>query len=366
MKQKYNIPKQIVAQIIRNICNYFPNNEFWIYLFTFVHNYKALIPIFVYQIFKTKLVMKNVMLALSFLIFGCQISVAQNNFTADFETFDSTPYYFRFGNNTNVSFYPRWKYSHLISDNPLVNLLNNSSKVLKYSTLDARTYGLKFLFPAPLNLDDIDTLSFDIFQPANIVGKAVNSTYSSTMATTQEIRVKLLTYFNTIQDSREDAGVVLSFTGAILPYTTVGQWVKYQVVVNPSKFAAADLTKLTTGVVGMAILPTYNSGVTLQTEHVCYLDNIRTRQTIVTNSVASIERSKLKINYANGEIKFNSEIEFKGSLNLYDVKGSLVSNLVKGQIQRGTHSFSPKLSAGVYFVSILVNDRFHNFKIVVQ
>ena len=189
---------------------------------------------------------------------------------------------------------------------------------------------------------------------------------TNTMATTQEIRVKLLTYFNTIQDSREDAGVVLSFTGAILPYTTVGQWVKYQVVVNPSKFAAADLTKLTIGVVGMAILPTYNSGVTLQTEHVCYLDNILTRQTIVTNSVASIERSKLKINYANGEIKFNSEIEFKGSLNLYDVKGSLVSNLVKGQIQRGTHSFSPKLSAGVYFVSILVNDRFHNFKIVVQ
>lgn len=310
--------------------------------------------------------MKNVIFTLSFLILGHQLSVAQNNFTADFETFDSTPYYYRFGNNASVSYYPRWKYSHLVSDNPLINSSNNSLKVLKYSSLEARTYGLKFLFSAPLNLDDIDTLSFDIFQPSNIIGKSVNSTYSYTMATTQEIRVKLLTYFNTIQDNREDAGVVLSFTGAVLSFASTGQWVKYRVAINSSKFSSSDLTKLSTGVLGMAILPTYNTGVTLQSEHVCYLDNILTRQTIVENSAASLERSKLKVNYTNGEIKINSEIDFRGFVNLYDTKGTLVSNLITGEIESGMHSFSQKLSAGVYFVSILANGRFHNFKIAAK
>jgi hypothetical protein len=308
--------------------------------------------------------MKKKYFILFFLSITILQSAAQNNFTADFETYDSTPYYFRFGNNTSVSFMPRWKYSHLIVDNPLINYGNNSAKVLRYSSLEARWYGLKFKFPAPLNLDDIDTLIFDIYQPATIVGKPVNASYSLVMATTQEIRVKLLTYFNTIQDSREDAGVVLSFAGAIIPFITTGQWVKYQVIINPSKFSASDLTKLATGILGVAIEPTYNTGVTLQSEYVCYLDNIITRQTTITNSDVSIEREKLKVKYENGQIKINSEIEFLGSVKLYDVKGMLVANLVMGHVEHGMHLFSPKLSAGVYFVSILVNGRFHNFKIL--
>lgn len=309
--------------------------------------------------------MKNIFLAFFVVFLSCFQSIAQANFTADFETYDSTPYYFRFGNNSSVTFLPRWKYSHVIADNPLINSMNMSSKVLQYSSLEARWYGLKFQFSAPLNLDDIDTLTFDIFQPANIVGKAVNAKYSSTTATTQDIRVKLLTYFNTIQDSREDAGVMLSFAGAVLPFTTTGQWVKYQVLINPSKFSASDLTKLAAGVVGIAIEPTYNAGVTLQTEHVCYLDNIITRKANLTGITSILGKEKLNVRYDNGVINFQSEIQAKANVNVYDVKGMMVSTLFSGNIEVKGYTFSVAYKPGIYFVSVRTNNRFYNFKIII-
>jgi hypothetical protein len=309
--------------------------------------------------------MKNIFILLFIFVFSSQISVAQNSFTCDFETFDSTPYYFRFGNSTSVTYYPRWKYSHQVVDNPLINSNNSSAKVLRYSSLEARWYGLKFKFSAPLNIDDIDTLSFDIYQPANIVGKAVNTTYSTTPATTQEIRVKLLTYFNTTQDSREDAGVTLTFSGSVVPYTQAGDWYNYIVLIDKSKFSATNLTTLSAGVLGIAIMPTYNSGVTLQSEYVCYIDNIKTRPLNVTGTSKVMDLQKLNV-FNNGDvIRLHSELNTNATINLYNVKGTLLKTMFSGKLEQKDYLFQSNLSSGVYFVSVNTNGFIRNFKIVI-
>ncbi|MEI8273221.1 MAG: T9SS type A sorting domain-containing protein [Paludibacter sp.] len=309
--------------------------------------------------------MKNILTTVLIIFFCCQINIAQNTFTGSFETFDSTPYYFRFGNSTSITYYPRWKYSHQVVDNPLINSANSSAKVLRYSSLEARWYGLKFKFSAPLNIEDIDTLSFDIYQSANIVGKAVNTTYSSTQATTQEIHVKLLTYFNTTQDSREDAGVALTFSGAVVPFTQIGDWYNYKVLIDKSKFTSANLTTLSTGVLGIAIMPTYNSGVTLQTEYVCYIDNIKTRPLNSTGTSTVMDNEKLKV-FSNGSvITLRSGMDTNATVNLYDVKGTLLKTLLSGKLEQKEYLFQSNLSGGVYFVSVNTEGRFRNFKIVI-
>ena len=68
---------------------------------------------------------------------------------ADFETYDTTPYFFRYGNSGNSKmddYYPRWAYSHVVIDNPVKGEENMSSKVLEYTSMEARNYGLKFRF----------------------------------------------------------------------------------------------------------------------------------------------------------------------------------------------------------------------------
>ena len=293
--------------------------------------------------------MKNILTTFLIIFFCCQINIAQNTFTGNFETFDSTPYYFRFGNSTSVTYFPRWSYSHNVVDNPLINSKNSSTKVLRYSSLEARWYGLKFKFSAPLNIDDIDTLSFDIYQSANIVGKAVNTTYSSTPATTQEIHVKLLTYFNTTQDSREDAGVALTFSGAVVPFTQIGDWYNYKVLIDKSKFSAANLTTLSTGVLGIAIMPTYNSGVTLQTEYVCYIDNIKTRRLNTTGTQTAMDNEKLKVFSSGSMITLRSGMNTNATVNLYDVKGTLLKTLLSGKLEQKEYSFYSSVNQGGLF-----------------
>lgn len=69
---------------------------------------------------------------------------------ADFETYDTTPYFFRYGNSGSSKiddYYPRWAYSHIVIDNPVQSEENTSSKVLEYTSMEARNYGVKFRFP---------------------------------------------------------------------------------------------------------------------------------------------------------------------------------------------------------------------------
>lgn len=289
---------------------------------------------------------------------------AQQIMNADFETFDSTPYFYRFGNNSSVNHYPRWQYSHEPVDNPFTDNTNASVKVLKYTSLEARWYGLKFRFSAPANIEDIDTIRFLIYQPENIIGKAVNSTYSTSAATTQEIRVKLLTSFNTVQDSREDAGVVLALSGSVMDFTETGQWVEYKAVVDESKFSQVDLSKFSAGVCGIAIMPAYNSGVTLQEPHICYLDNIRVGTEDPANSLAAVESRDFKLYCQHSGIRMESGISARVILKLYDSKGALVTCLYDGEVEPGTRDFKADLPAGVYFGSLYFNGRFHTYKII--
>ena len=83
---------------------------------------------------------------------------AQELFRADFETYETTPYFFRFGNTGKRGDYKpksRWMYSHEVIDNPVSAEGNHSGKVLKYASMEARNYGLKFLFDTPISIDDL-------------------------------------------------------------------------------------------------------------------------------------------------------------------------------------------------------------------
>ena len=58
---------------------------------------------------------------------------------ADFETYDTTPYFFRYGNSGSSKiddYYPRWAYSHIVIDNPVQSEENTSSKVLEYTSME--------------------------------------------------------------------------------------------------------------------------------------------------------------------------------------------------------------------------------------
>ena len=51
---------------------------------------------------------------------------AQELFRADFETYETTPYFFRFGNKGKLGDYKpksRWMYSHEVIDNPVASAL---------------------------------------------------------------------------------------------------------------------------------------------------------------------------------------------------------------------------------------------------
>lgn len=194
---------------------------------------------------------------------------------ADFETYDTTPYFFRYGNNvtayTNYEYYPRWIYSHTVVDNPLKNESNSSSKVLEYTSMEARNYGLKFRFSEALDIDGLKGIRFQIYQPANVIGK---TTWKGTSAAiSQQIAVKLIGSFNTVNDFKQESGILLA--NSLADFEDEGEWKTYTFTFSKTEYSAAT-TQLSDGIAGMVILPTYSSGVTLAEENAykCYIDNI--------------------------------------------------------------------------------------------
>ena len=56
-------------------------------------------------------------------------------------------------------------------DNPVQSEENTSSKVLEYTSMEARNYGLKFRFSETVDIDELRGIRFRIYQPANVIGK---------------------------------------------------------------------------------------------------------------------------------------------------------------------------------------------------
>lgn len=130
---------------------------------------------------------------------------------ADFETYDTTPYFFRYGNSGSSKiddYYPRWAYSHIVIDNPVQSEENTSSKVLEYTSMEARNYGLKFRFSETVDIDELRGIRFRIYQPANVIGK---ETWKGTSkAVSQQLGVKLIGRFNSVNDYEQEEGVLLT------------------------------------------------------------------------------------------------------------------------------------------------------------
>ena len=193
---------------------------------------------------------------------------------ADFETYDKTPYFFRYGNSGGSKiddYYPRWAYSHEVIDNPVKEEGNTSSKVLEYTSMEARNYGLKFRFSEIVDIDNLKGIRFLIYQPANVIGK--NTWTGTSKALSQQLGVKLIGRFNSVNDYEREEGVLL--TNSFVDFKEEGVWKSYTFTFNKKEYTTAD-TQLKDGIAGIVILPTYGSGVTLaeENEYKCYIDDI--------------------------------------------------------------------------------------------
>ena len=193
---------------------------------------------------------------------------------ADFETYDTTPYFFRYGNSGSSKiddYYPRWAYSHIVIDNPVQSEENTSSKVLEYTSMEARNYGLKFRFSETVDIDELRGIRFRIYQPANVIGK---ETWKGTSkAVSQQLGVKLIGRFNSVNDYEQEEGVLL--TNSLVDFKEEGAWKTYTFAFSKREYSAAA-TQLKNGIAGIVILPTYSSGVTLAegNKYKCYIDDI--------------------------------------------------------------------------------------------
>ena len=200
---------------------------------------------------------------------------------ANFESENMTPCIFRFGNNIgaakrgqeiDLNFKPRWVYSHEVVANPVKDEANNSERVLKYTSMEVRNFGIKIRFPETYAPTDIKNVQFKLFQPSNVLGK---TTWNNTPAATeQNVCVKLLSKFNAVCDFREDDGVLLN-RGA-QPFNQEGEWVTFKFDFTKQLYGSAAYTKLNDGRCGIAILPTYGSDTTLAEDNTycCYIDDI--------------------------------------------------------------------------------------------
>lgn len=195
----------------------------------------------------------------------------------DFESEKTSPYFFRFGNKGNAKegydYLPRWKYAYEVIDNPVQSSGNQSARVLSYQSMEAQNYGIKILFSKPVQVSGLRNISFKIYQPQNVIGKATWT--GSASAGRQRLCVKLLSEFNTINDFKQDEGLVLE--DAILDFTQENSWLDCRFDFNPEEVSSWKLELFKGGVVGLAIMPTYGSGVTLSENSIyqCYIDDIR-------------------------------------------------------------------------------------------
>lgn len=193
---------------------------------------------------------------------------------ADFETYNTTPYFFRYGNSGGSKiddYYPRWIYAHMVAGNPVKNEENPSSKVLEYTSMEARNYGLKFRFPKVAGINDVKGIRLKIYQPANVIGK--DTWKGTSKATSQQLGVKLIGRFNSVNDYEQEEGILL--TNSLVDFKEEGIWKTYTFTFSKSEYSAAA-TQMKNGIAGMVILPTYSSGVTLAEEnkYKCYIDDI--------------------------------------------------------------------------------------------
>lgn len=195
----------------------------------------------------------------------------------DFESEKTSPYFFRFGNKGNAKvgydYLPRWKYAYEVIDNPVQGSGNQSARVLSYQSMEAQNYGIKILFSKPVQVSGLRNISFKIYQPQNVIGKATWT--GSASAGRQRLCVKLLSEFNTINDFKQDEGLALE--DAILDFTQENSWLDCRFDFNPEEVSGWKLELFKEGVVGLAIMPTYGSGVTLSDNSIyqCYIDDIR-------------------------------------------------------------------------------------------
>lgn len=304
-------------------------------------------------------IITSVLLAAS-ISFSSNMS-AQELFRADFETYETTPYFFRFGNKGKLGDYKpksRWMYSHEVIDNPVAEG-NNSAKVLRYSSMEARDYGLKFLFNTPIGIDDLNVVEFTIYQPLNVIGKDTDDFEDP--AEKQDICIKLLSKFNTTNDFRQDEGILLN--KSVYEFTTEGQWVTYTFKFNKAAYSS-QISKFTNGVLGVAILPTYNSNVTLyeDEQYVCYIDNITVHSTSTGFHNPNVE--KLKIDYNNGQLIISNAKNGPACVTVYDTNGCSVATS-EVTVENGKASLNISLSNKIYLVNVVTPNQCYRQKITI-
>lgn len=194
----------------------------------------------------------------------------------DFESEKTSPYFFRFGNKGNAkegyAYLPRWNYTYEVVDNPVQGGGNRSARVLSYRSMEAQNYGIKILFPEPVPVRGLRSVSFKVYQPENVIGKA--TWLGSASASRQRLGVKLLSAFNTINDFRQDEGLLLE--DAVLDFTQENIWLACRLDFNPDEISSWKLELFKEGILGLAIMPTYGAGVTLAENSIyqCYIDDI--------------------------------------------------------------------------------------------
>ena len=195
----------------------------------------------------------------------------------DFESEKTSPYFFRFGNKGDAKegfdYLPRWNYAYEVVDNPVQDSSNQSARVLSYQSMEAQNYGIKILFAKPVPVKGLRNISFKIYQRKNVVGRTTWT--GSASASRQRLCVKLLSEFNTINDFRQDEGLVLE--DAIMDFIQEGIWVDCRLDFTPDDVSSWKLDVFKDGVQGLAIMPTYGAGVTLPESSIyqCYIDDIR-------------------------------------------------------------------------------------------
>lgn len=193
---------------------------------------------------------------------------------ADFETYDTTPYFFRYGNSgsSKISdYYPRWVYSHAVADNPMKSQDNSSAKVLEYTSMEARNYGLKFRFSEMASVGSVRGIRLKIYQPANVIGK--DTWKGTSQARLQQLGVKLIGRFNSVNDYEQEEGILL--TRSLVDFREEGSWKTYTFAFSKNEYSTAD-AQLKDGIAGIVVLPTYGSEVTLgeANKYKCYIDDI--------------------------------------------------------------------------------------------
>lgn len=303
-------------------------------------------------------IITSVLLAAS-ISFSSNMS-AQELFRADFETYETTPYFFRFGNKGKLGDYKpksRWMYSHEVIDNPVAEG-NNSAKVLRYSSMEARDYGLKFLFNTPIGIDDLNVVEFTIYQPLNVIGKDTDDFEDP--AEKQDICIKLLSKFNTTNDFKQDEGILLN--KSVYEFTTEGQWVTYTFKFNKAAYSS-QISKFTNGVLGVAILPTYNSNVTLyeDEQHVCYIDNIVVNP--VPTGIHNQNIEEIKMDYSNGQLTICGTENGHANVMVYNTNGCTVATSAV-IVENGRASLTLPLDNNkVYLVNVVTQNQSYRQKI---